>query len=52
MKNEELIILCKKKLIAEMNKTKMLEKKLKIAENWMHKEVKTKIDQIAVEKVE
>jgi hypothetical protein len=52
MKNEEIIILCKKKLIAEMNKTKILEKKLKVAEAWMHKEVKNKINQIAIEKVE
>jgi len=52
MQNSELIALCKKKLIAQMQKTKILEKKLKVEEEWMHKEVKTKNNLITVEKVE
>ncbi len=52
MENSELIALCKKKLLAEMQKIRILEKKIKVAESWMHKEVKNKIDQIAIEKVE
>ncbi len=51
MRNEEIIILLKKKLLEEMKKTKILEKKLKIAEAWMHKEVENKIAKIAEEKI-
>jgi hypothetical protein len=51
MRNEEIIILLKKKLLEEMQKNKILEKKLKIAEAWMHKEVKSKINQISEEKL-
>ncbi len=51
MRNEEIIILCKKKLIEEMKKNSILEKKLKIAESWMHKEVENKIKEISKQKI-